>query len=142
MNQKNLFHAIQQAVHQNDFAEGLPSTESFDPPLESASGKAMFEGRVERFKHGAKRFGDGFSNGGAHHGEQRIGENVRVPADRLAKSFLDGGSQSAGQGAVATLIAAHGDGFGDHGANVLGAASEVFEAFLNVRDVFLLGRDD
>ena len=102
----------------------------------------MLQGLVERFQHGAKRFGDGFPNRGSHHREQRVGENVRVPANRFAKGFLNGGSQSTGQSAIATLIATHGDSLGDHGADILRTASEIFEAFLNIRDFFLLGRDD
>ncbi len=92
MNQENLLDAIQQAVHQHDFGEGLAGAHRFHAPFQAARGKAIVERFVERFEHAAQSFGDGFADRRAHHREQRVGQHVRIAAHGFAQRFLNGGS--------------------------------------------------
>ncbi len=75
-------------------------------------------------------------------GEKRVGQNMRVLADRVAKSVLDGGPQGVGQGAIVALVVPELDRFGDHGTQVLSAPSRVIKTLADICELFLLRSDN
>ncbi len=142
VDQKNLLHAIYQAVQKNDFGERLAGADRFQAPANSLRRKAVLHGLIERLEHGANRFRDGLANGGAHYREQSAGENAGIFADRFAQRLFHRGHQRFIQVRVAAVGAAQLDGLRDDGAQILCASDGIVEAVAQGIDFFLFRSEE
>src|SRR4029077_2978911 len=141
VNQEDLLHAKDQAVHKNNFGKRLAGAEAFHAPLQSLQRKTVLERFVERCEHLAERFGNRLANRRPHHRKQRVGETLRIVTHRLPEGYFNRRGQRFGKGVGPAALLAKVDGFRDDGADVLRALFGIVQTALEGCEPALFGAD-
>ena len=97
VNEEHLLDPIEQRVQQHDLAEGPAGAARLEAPADGAPRHAVLERAVHRLDHRGEAGRDRLADGGADDREDRVGERLRIAANRRGDRFLDGRRERAGQ---------------------------------------------
>ena len=140
MDEKNLFHPINEAAQHDYLSKAAPSTESLETPLQALPGKTLLKRLIERLQERAQGFGDRSPDDRADDWMERVNENARTFLDRFADRDLDRRLEGASQFFAA--IGAEGDRFREDAGDLMRALLLVVEPVVEFAQLLLLGPDE